>query len=174
MFCNEDHDEPSRKGRLSILAPIARLARRALKASVAAGFVVGTLAGCVSSHVLVGTPRPAISSEQVKIYLHPPATYEEIALLNSSSRVSWTLTAQQKTDKMIDRLKMEAAKLGANGILLQSTGDQRGGSVGVASSTASVSGNSANAIGVGSAIPLYQKTGTGIAIYVPPDPLATR
>jgi hypothetical protein len=52
--------------------------------------LLAQLAGCVSSHVLVGTPRPPISPEQVKVYLHPPAKYEEIALLDTSSRASFT------------------------------------------------------------------------------------
>jgi hypothetical protein len=52
------------------------------------------LIGCVTSHVLVGTPRPPISPDQVRVYMHPPTRYEEIAILDSSSRDSWTFTAQ--------------------------------------------------------------------------------
>jgi hypothetical protein len=77
------------------------------------------IAGCATSHVMIGRARPPISPDQVQIYLHPPSTnYEEIALLDTSSKGSFSITAQGKTNAVIDRLKAEAAKLGANGILL--------------------------------------------------------
>ncbi|HTB66828.1 MAG TPA: hypothetical protein VK727_11395 [Steroidobacteraceae bacterium] len=120
------------------------------------------LTACVSSHVLVGTPRPAISPDQVKVYLHPPAKYDEIAVLDSSSRHSWAITAQGKSDKVIERLKGEAAKLGANGILLQGVGDQQVGAVGNGFATAN--GNSA--FGFGSSHAVFAKAGSGLAIYV--------
>lgn len=124
------------------------------------------LAACVSSHVIVGTVRPAISPEQVKVYLHPPAQYEEVAILDSSSKASWAITAQGKTDKVIERLKGEAAKLGANGILLQGIGDQAGGSVGSGFASATASGHSATGFGFGSSTTIYHKSGSGLAIYV--------
>ena len=81
-------------------------------------------AGCsTSSHVLVGTPRPAISPDSVRVYLQPPPRYEEIATLNASSQGSLALTGQQNMDKAMQRMKNEAAKLGANGILLQGVAD---------------------------------------------------
>jgi hypothetical protein len=85
--------------------------------AVGAILTLAFLTGCASSHVIVGKVRPPISPDQVQIYLHPPAgKYEEIALLDSSSRNSFSFTAQGKTNAVIIRLKAEAAKLGANGI----------------------------------------------------------
>jgi hypothetical protein len=124
------------------------------------------LCACVSSHVLVGTPRPPIPPAQVKVYLHPPHKYEEIAVLDTSSRDSLALTAQGKTDKVIERLRNEAAKLGANGILLQGIGDQQTGSLGGGVGSASASGNSATGVGVGSSFAITQKAGSGLAIFV--------
>jgi hypothetical protein len=124
------------------------------------------LTGCVTSHVLVGTPRPPISPDQVRVYTHPPARYEEIAILESSSRDSWTFTAQGKADKVIERMKDEAAKLGANGILLTSIGDQQTGTVGGAYGSSTASGNSAYGYGIGSSAAVFQKSGGGMAIYV--------
>jgi hypothetical protein len=124
------------------------------------------LTGCVTSHVLVGTPRPPISPDQVRIYMHPPARYEEIAILESSSKDSWSFTAQGKTDKVIERMKDEAAKLGANGILLQGVGDQQVGTVGGAYGSSTASGNSAYGYGFGSSAAVFQKSGSGMAIYV--------
>jgi hypothetical protein len=89
-----------------------------------------SVSGCLSSQVaVVGQVRPAISPDQVQIYLQPPESkYDEIANLSASSRGSFSITAAAKMDKVIERLKKEAAKLGANGILLHGVGDQAGGS----------------------------------------------
>jgi hypothetical protein len=127
---------------------------------------MAALAGCVSSHVMIGQARPPIAPDQVKIYWHPPAQYDEIALLDTSSRNSMSFTAQGKTDAVIDRLKEEAAKLGANGVLLQGVGDQSAGSVSTGFAQANASGNSAFASGLGISGNVMIKKGSGVAIYV--------
>ena len=128
------------------------------------------LAGCAaSSHVLVGIARPPISPDQVKLYLHPPAKYEEIAVIDASSRGSPAFTDQQKMDKAIARLRDEAAKLGANGILLEGAGDQQAGVVGTGVGTASATGHSAVGTGVGISAGVFIKSANGMAIYVPPE-----
>ncbi|MBX9402998.1 hypothetical protein K4L06_16945 [Lysobacter sp. BMK333-48F3] len=118
--------------------------------------------GCVSSSILVGTARPPIDPSQVRLYVDPPERFEKIAILESNSDASWAITAQQKTNKAVERLKIEAAKYGANGVLLQNVGDQYNGSVGVGNAWAS--GNSA--FGIGSSVASYRKAGSGLAIYV--------
>ena len=136
----------------------------------AVGLTMTALTGCVSSHVMVGTARAPISPEQVKIYLRPPAAkYEEIAILNTSSQGSFEFTAQGKTNIVIWRLKQEAAKLGANGVLLRGVGDRPAGSVGVGIGSGSISENSAFGLGLGSSAIMMQKSGGGVAIYVEPD-----
>jgi hypothetical protein len=136
-----------------------------------APLLLAALSGCATSYVMVGQARPPISPDQVQIYLHPPASkYSEIALLDTSSKGSFAITAQGKTNVVMDRLKAEAAKLGANGILLEGVGDQAGGSVGTGYATAS--GNSA--FGFGSSATVFHKKGDGLAIYVEPDQVATR
>jgi len=123
------------------------------------------LAGCAaSSHVLVGTARTPISPDEVKIYLQPPPRYEEIATIDASSRGTPVFTDQRKMDRAVGRLKQEAAKLGANGILLEGTSDQQTGGIGLG--TGSASGNSA--FGIGTSFDIVIKTATGIAIYVAP------
>jgi hypothetical protein len=141
-------------------------------AAIFVGLAAAVLTACVSSHIMVGKARAPISPDQVQIYLHPPAKYDEIAVLDTSSRDSFAVTAQGKTNKVIERLKNEAAKLGANGILLQGVGDQAVGSVGTGFGTASASGNSAVGVGLGSSAAVFQKEGSGLAIYVYPDPKA--
>jgi hypothetical protein len=133
----------------------------------AAGLLaVLALFGCVSSHVMIGQARPPISPDQVKIYWHPPEHYDEIALLDTSSRASMSITAQGKTDVVIARLKEQAAKLGANGVLLQGVGDQSAGSVSTGYGQASATGHSAYASGIGISGNIMIKAGSGVAIYV--------
>ncbi|HYB32040.1 MAG TPA: hypothetical protein VED45_01285 [Steroidobacteraceae bacterium] len=128
------------------------------------------LAGCsTSSHVLIGTPRAPISPESVRVYLQPPPHYEQIATITGTSQGSLALTSQQNMDKAIERMKEEAAKLGANGILLQGVQDMQSGSVGTGVGNSSYSGNSAVGVGVGGSFGLYSKAANGIAIYVPPE-----
>jgi hypothetical protein len=127
---------------------------------------VAALAGCVSSHVMIGQARPPVSPDQVRIYFHPPAKYDEIALLDTSSRHSFSITAQGKTDAVVERLKEEAAKLGANGVLLQGIADQSAGSVSTGYGQATVTGNSAYASGIGISGNVMIKRGSGVAIYV--------
>jgi hypothetical protein len=128
-----------------------------------------TLAACVTSHVIVGKVRPPIPPEQVQLYLHPPGTpYEEVALLESSSKHSFSFTAQGKTDAVIMRMKEDAAKLGANGILLEGVGDKAAGSVGTGFGTATGTGHSVIGLGFGTSGTVFVKSGKGLAIYVPP------
>jgi hypothetical protein len=133
--------------------------------------IMGALSGCASSQVaVVGQVRPAISPEQVQIYLEPPGSqYDEIANLSASSRGSFSITAEGKIDKVIERLKREAAKLGANGILLHGVGDQAGGSVGAGISTETNSPRSPYGIGFGASAFFFEKSGDGVAIYVQPN-----
>src|SRR5882757_4551721 len=91
------------------------------KFAVPAGVaVIMSVTACETSHVLIGTARKPISPDQVQLYLEPPAKkYQEIAVVDTSSKHTFSFTAVGKTDVVIRRLKEEAAKLGANGILLQ-------------------------------------------------------
>ncbi|HEY3653841.1 MAG TPA: ORF6N domain-containing protein [Steroidobacteraceae bacterium] len=94
--------------------------------------------------------------------------------LETSSKGAFAFSAQGKTDAVMERLKGKAAKLGANGILLEGVGDQAGGSVGTGFANATASGHSATAFGIGNSATLYHKKGNGLAIYVEPDQVASR
>jgi hypothetical protein len=84
------------------------------------------LFGCAtSSAVIVGEKRPAISPEEVKLYIDPPSQFETIAILQSSSDVNFSNQAAQ--DRAIAKLKKEAAKIGANGLLITGIGQGSGG-----------------------------------------------
>ena len=136
-----------------------------------AGSVVSVvlLAGCsTSSHVLTGTARPPIAPDSVRIYNQPPpGTYEQIATVSASSQGSLAIGSQQNMDKAIERLKEEAAKLGANGVLLQNIQDQHSGSIGVGVGGSSYGTSSASGASVGGSSALTSKVVNGIAIYLP-------
>jgi hypothetical protein len=128
------------------------------------------LASCsTSSHVLVGTARPPISPDSVRIYTRPPPRYEEVARVDATSQASMAVTGQQNMDVAIARLKREAAKLGANGVLLEGIQDQQSGALGTGVGNTSYGANSATGVGVGGSFGLYNKAVTGLAIFVPPQ-----
>ena len=109
--------------------------------------------------------RVVYGSRQSRLHLKP--TYQNGAIIDASSRRSIVFTDQQKMNKVIARLKEEAAKVGANGILIQGTGDEQAGEVSTGAGTATVSGHSAYGTGIGVSAGRIMKTGQGIAIYVP-------
>ena len=128
------------------------------------------LAGCSSSsHVLTGTARQPISPDSVKIYNEPPQVkYEQIATVTASSQGSFAVGAQQNTDAAIARLKQEAAKLGANGILLKDVQDSHSGSIGIGVGGSSYGSSSSSGAAVGGSSALTNKVVSGVAIYVLP------
>lgn len=141
---------------------------RMLKLALAGAAAAALVACTSSSHVLVGNARPATTPEQVKIYFEPPPKYEQIATLDASSG-SMSFSDQSKTDEAIAKLKAEAAKVGANGILLQGVEKHQTGSIGLGVGGGSYGGGSASGGSVGGSGGLYNKNAKGLAIYVPPD-----
>ena len=85
------------------------------------------IVGCYPvSHMIVGDTREPISPSEVKIYLDFPEEYETIALIEASSEFAFkdpsiNITWQSKSDKIIERLKVEASNLGANGVVIKNT-----------------------------------------------------
>jgi uncharacterized protein YbjQ (UPF0145 family) len=143
---------------------------KCIKGSILGAALALALGGCsTSSHVLLGTPRSPIPPEQVRVYTVPPARYEQIASINANSSGSLALTGQQNMDKAIERMKAEAAKLGANGILLQGVSDAQTGSIGTGVGSSSYGPHSSFGGGVGGSFALTSKVTQGLAIYVPAD-----
>jgi len=112
-----------------------------------------TLVACASgSSIVTGTKRPPLTPKQVKLYTEPPAKYEVIGIINASSDAGWT--EQGSIDYAVEELKNQAAKLGANGVLLGSIGE---------TTTSVVGGYGTDYI---YSIPVTAKTVSGKAIYV--------
>jgi hypothetical protein len=119
------------------------------------------LFGCAGSHVLTGQPRAPIDPSQVKLYTALPNQFEEIALLEANS--SLAIGDQAQMDSVIERLKEQAARLGANGIVLGPAGSVPSGSVGTGVGRGSGSG----VFGIGVSTAIFQKSAQARAIYVP-------
>jgi len=130
------------------------------------------LAACAAptSQIMVGSARPAILPADVKIYSHPPPQFEEVAMLSATSNSVFTPGGQAAIDKVVERLKEQAAKLGANGVILEDFSDRETGSLGTGVGGGSASGNSAVGVGVGGSLGIFKKTGKARAIYVVPEP----
>jgi len=122
------------------------------------------LAGCASSSkLMLGDARPAIDPSEVRIYRVPPPGAVNIAEIDASSAIGFGTRGQD--DAVIERLKREAAALGANGLLLLGRGHS-GSPVGLSVGAGSYGSRSGGAIGLG--IPTTQKSATAVAIYVTP------
>jgi hypothetical protein len=111
------------------------------------------LIGCATgSVVLTGTARPSTAPKSVKLYIREPKKYDVIGLVEASSDSG--LTDQGSQDYAVAELKRQAAKVGANGVLLTTTGTQTSSMVG------------GNAGGVVWVAPVEAKVVKGTAILV--------
>lgn len=116
---------------------------------------------------MLGPARPPLSPDQVRIYRSVPLKYQEIATLDASSGARFFHGNEHTDAEAIQRLKEEAAKVGANGVLLTLVGDESSGSIGigVGGSGYASRGSGFNGEAAGAA-PLVQTGAHGIAIYV--------
>lgn len=125
--------------------------------------LASTLLACsATSHIITGQQRDSIAPHNVTLFTEPPADYEEIAILQASSRNSWAFTEQGKMDKTIQRLKAEAASLGANGVIIKQTGTESSGYVNTGAGNVHRDSN----FGITVGLPLTHATAEAIAIWV--------
>lgn len=117
------------------------------------------LGACATATVVpVGNARAPIDPSQVRVYAQPPAHYEVLGILSGDSGIEGT--SQNGVSDVVKKLKEQAAKLGANGVLLGKMGQKYSGSIG---------GSSYLGWGnfLGSSSATYSKTIDAQAIYVP-------
>ena len=111
------------------------------------------ISSCASgSYILTGQQRHPIDATLVKLYTEPPQQYEVIAIVNASSDSGWT--QQGDMDYAVAELKEQAAKLGANGIILIGIGERSSATVGAYKSGAIYT------------VPSTAQTVSGKAVYV--------
>mgnify|MGYP001579187007 FL=1 len=122
-------------------------------------FIAIFLAGCASgSTIVTGQIRPAIDPKQVKVLLEAPSGHEVVGIVDARSLGGFT--DQEKQNYALEELKSQAAAIGANAIVLMTTGTE------VTSGGTFVS----QPYGGGTFIPSQsrQKTLSATAIYVKP------
>jgi uncharacterized membrane protein YgcG len=106
----------------------------------------------------------------VRIYRTPPRHYQEIAVLDATSGAKFYHGTPQGESEALQRLKEEAAKVGANGVLVTLLGDRSSGTLGVGVAGGGVSSGRGNFVAGGGSVsggaPIVQNAAQGIAIYV--------
>ena len=110
-----------------------------------------TLSECAtaSGTVLVtGKQRPESNPNNIVIYTDAPKEYEIIGIVTASSDSGWT--EQEDLNCAMEELRKQAAKIGANGIILESINTSSNGGI----------------ISYGIYIPITAKNVSGKAIYV--------
>jgi hypothetical protein len=100
----------------------------------------------------------------VKVYLVPPQHYETIAVISADSSGSFRFTGQGKVDTALDRAKADAARLGANGLLLRPLGETGPMTVGNGYTTGTSTNSITSFVGVSDRGRI--RTLSVIAIYV--------
>lgn len=75
---------------------------------------------------MVGDKRTPVAVDQVKFYTSPPAKYAEIAIISVDAGHDFK-SDQVVADEAVERIKQEAASLGANGIILSTVGEKGAG-----------------------------------------------
>lgn len=83
------------------------------------------LVGCASGSALVtGEPRDPIDPSLVKIYRTAPTDkFERIGIVKSEAVEM--LSEQEAVDRAVNELKKQAAKIGANGVILLGVGERQ-------------------------------------------------
>jgi hypothetical protein len=134
-------------------------------------FALVLLCSCGSTHtIMVGPARAATTPDAIRVYSSPPRQYERIAIINSSSGPTWAFTTHGQLDDAITKLKEEAAKVGANGILIEATGTSSGSNLGLGIGGFGAGGGPHSGYSVsgegGFSAPILHKTAQATAIYV--------
>ncbi|MGR5076054.1 hypothetical protein [Photobacterium swingsii] len=86
------------------------------------------LSGCTivdSSSIIIGNTRQQTTVENVLLYRKAPKSYEEIAIISASAGHDFKSDGEL-VDEALLRLKSEASKVGANGILLTEIRERSG------------------------------------------------
>ena len=84
---------------------------------------------CATGTALVtGIQRPATDPKSVVLYTETPNfEYEVIGIVTASSDAGWT--EQEELNYAVEELKRQAAKIGANGVILENVSTSNSGGV---------------------------------------------
>lgn len=127
--------------------------------------IIGGCAITNETSLVIGQARAPIKADQVKLYTTPPAKYEEIAIVSADAAHDF-MSKQDLLNISIAKIKEEAAKVGANGVLLDNIGDSYVGSSGMMITPATK--GRGPVVGIGAMNARTGKVVSGKAIFVSP------
>lgn len=142
--------------------------------SIVMAWPISILAACASStQVLTGAPRSPISPAEVRVYTQAPQSFEEIAVLGASKNSVSSEGGERAIAHMIESMRTQAARLGANGLLLEDFSDSDPVAVGTGVASQTYTHNASISLGVGGSLGVVKKAARARAIFVtPPQRLA--
>lgn len=131
------------------------------------------LTGCTimdGNAIVTGAARDPISADQVRLYRTPPTKFEEVAIVNASAGHDFRKDSSLM-NAAIQRLKEEAAKVGANGVLISEINERDAPSVTTSQGTATATGGGTSVFASGNSTSVNRGDSytrlRGLAIYVP-------
>lgn len=134
--------------------------------------VIISATGCTimdGNAIVIGNTRAAILPEEVRLYRSAPDSFEEIAIVSASAGHDFQKSSSLM-NSAIDRLKKEAAKIGANGVILTEINERDASSVTTSYGSATATGTSGSAYATGNAISVNRGDAytriKGVAVYV--------
>ena len=104
--------------------------------------------------------------------METPRRFDRIAIIRKGSGGSWAFSDQNQVDNAIAKIRIEAARVGANGILLQVIETNSRGGVGIGIGGFGLGGRRRGwggpSVGIGTSFyaPIMHKTVQAEAIYV--------
>jgi hypothetical protein len=129
-----------------------------------------TLGACAtSSQVLTGEPRSPISPSAVRVYTQAPQSFEEIAVLRASRKSVSSAGGERAIARMIEAMRLQAAELGANGLLLVDFSDSDPFAIGTGIGSQTYTHNGSVNVGVGGSLGVVRKMAEARAIFVSPE-----
>src|SRR5258708_23287008 len=133
------------------------------------------LAACATStQVLTGAPRSPLLAAEVRVYTQaPPQSFDEIALLGATRKSVSTAGAERAIAKMIEAMRLQAAQLGANGLLVEDISDSDPVSIGSGIGSQTYTHNASIGVGIGGSLRVTKNMEKAKAIFVPPPPAGT-
>ena len=116
---------------------------------------------------MVGKARAPINPDNVQVYWEAPRKYDRIAVITKGGGGAWMFDNSNQVDAAIDKIKVEAAKVGANGIILTAIQEKSGGGVSIGVGGFGFPGGNVG-VGGGTSVyaPIMHKTVQAEAIYV--------